>query len=106
MKIEVNGNRAGDKDSGCALCGATWGNYYEEIDGEKLFFCCEMCATGFKNMIREVKYRTGWKAIDNLSIEGNYYMGRTCVAENEEKRYKFYLKFDDNAKIATFEQIE
>jgi len=48
MKIEVNGNRAGDKDSGCALCGATWGNYYEEIDGEKLFFAAKCVLQGSK----------------------------------------------------------
>lgn len=32
MNIQVNGNKAGDKENGCALCGATWGSYYEEID--------------------------------------------------------------------------
>ncbi|AWR95737.1 TA0938 family protein [Acidianus brierleyi] len=106
MKIQVNGSKAGDKENGCALCGATWGDYYEEIDGEKLFFCCDVCATEFKNMIEEIKRRTGWKKIDELSIEGNYYKGRNCVAKTEGREYKFYVKFGDDAEIETFKEIE
>ncbi len=106
MKITVNGSRAGDKENGCALCGATWGEYEEEIDGEKLFFCCDVCASEFKNMLKELKNRTGWKKIDEISIDGNYYKGRTCVAKNGEKEYKFYVKFNDNAEVETFKEIE
>jgi hypothetical protein len=102
MRIIVNGNEAGTKETGCALCGSTWGDYYEEIDGQRLFFCCDVCALEFKNMISEVKKRTGWNRIDELVINGNYYRGRNCIARHEGKEYKFYVKFGDEGEIQTF----
>ena len=106
MKIQVNGSKAGDKESGCALCGATWGDYYEEIDGERLFFCCDVCATEFKNMLNEVKNRTGWKKIDEIIINGNFYKGRTCIAKSGGNEFKFYVRFNDNAEVETFKVLE
>ncbi|BAB67721.1 TA0938 family protein [Sulfurisphaera tokodaii] len=105
MKIIVNGKEAGSKETGCALCGATWGEYYEEIDGDRLFFCCDFCALEFKNMINEVKKRTGWSKIDELIINGNYYTGRTCVAKLGEKEYKFYVKFNEEGDVGIFKEV-
>ncbi|MBP1357270.1 MAG: TA0938 family protein [Sulfolobus sp.] len=105
MKIIVNGKEAGTKEKGCALCGATWGEYYDVVDGENLFFCCDYCALEFKNMINEIRKRTGWSKIDELVINGNYYTGRTCIAKNEGKEYKFYIKFNDKAGIETFREL-
>ena len=105
MKIIVNGKEAGAKEKGCALCGATWGDYYEEVDGERLFFCCNYCALEFVNMVNEIKRRTGWGKIDELIINGNYYTGRTCVAKNGDKEFKFYVKFNEEAGIETFKEI-
>ncbi len=106
MKIIVNGKEAGTKEKGCALCGATWGEYYEEIDNEKLFFCCDFCALEFTNMIKEVKKRNNWDRIDELEINGNYYTGRTCTAKRQGKEYKFYVKFDDEGGIGTFKELD
>ncbi|BFH73013.1 TA0938 family protein [Sulfurisphaera javensis] len=105
MKIIVNGKEAGSKETGCALCGATWGEYYEEIEGQRLFFCCDFCALEFKNMINEVKKRTCWERIDELTINGNYYTGRTCIAKHNEKEYKFYVKFNEEGEIGTFKEL-
>ncbi|MEM0165662.1 MAG: TA0938 family protein [Saccharolobus sp.] len=105
MKIIVNGKEAGSKEKGCALCGATWGEYYGEIDGEKLFFCCDYCYMEFANMINEVKKRNNWDKVDEIEINGNYYAGRTCIAKHEGKSYKFYVKFNDEAGIETFKEI-
>lgn len=105
MKIIVNDKEAGTKETGCALCGATWGEYYEEIDGQKLFFCCDICALEFKNMINEIKKRTGLSKINELVIKGNYYTGRTCTVKNENKEYKFYVKFGSKGEITTFKEI-
>ncbi|ACR43194.1 TA0938 family protein [Saccharolobus islandicus] len=105
MKIVVNGKEAGTKENGCALCGGTWGDYYEGIEGEKLFFCCDMCALEFVNMVNEVKKRTNWSRIDELIINGNYYTGRTCSAKNGNREYKFYVKFNDDAGIETFKEL-
>lgn len=105
MKVIVNGNESGTKEKGCALCGGKWGDYYEEVDGERFFFCCEYCAKEFINMINEVKKRTGWEKIEELRIKGNYYTGRTCSALKENKEYKFYVKFGDNGDIEVFKEI-
>lgn len=105
MKVIVNGKEAGTKEKGCALCGATWGEYYGEVDGEELFFCCNYCYLGFKNIIDEVKRRTGWGRVDEIQLNGNYYTGRTCVAKYQGREYKFYVKFNDEAEIETFREI-
>ncbi|ABW01431.1 TA0938 family protein [Caldivirga maquilingensis] len=105
MIIEVNGRQVGTKETGCALCGATWGEYYDEVDGEKLFFCCDLCAKGFKNIINEIKRRTGWSRIDKLTMVGNYYKGRTGVAMHGNEQFKFYVKFNDDADITIFNEL-
>jgi len=105
MKIIVNGKEGGTKEKGCALCGATWGEYYEDVDGQKLFFCCDICALEFTNMVGEVKRRNNWNRIDELVINGNYYIGRTCTAKYQEKEYRFYVKFNENGGIETFKEI-
>jgi hypothetical protein len=37
------------------------GDYWEEIEGQRMFFCCDICAIEFRNMIDEIKKRTGWE---------------------------------------------
>lgn len=105
MKIIVNGKIAGTKETGCALCGGKWGNYYGKINGEDLFFCCDICAAEFKNMLQELINRTGWKKVNEISIEGNYYTGRKCIAKENDKEYKFYVRFGENAEVTTFKEI-
>ena len=67
------------KEKGCVICGATWGDYWEEVEGQRLFFCCDICAREFTNMVRTVKERTGWTTIDEIKTEGDY-RGRVCRA--------------------------
>ncbi len=100
MKVIVNGREAGTKESGCALCGATWGSYYEEVQGERLFFCCDLCAKGF----REIVERAELERIDLLEISGNYSLGRHCTAREGDRVRRFYVKFNDDAEISTFKE--
>ncbi|AWR98573.1 TA0938 family protein [Metallosphaera hakonensis] len=102
MRIVVNGKLAGTKEQGCALCGGTWGNWYQEVDGERLFFCCDICAKEFVNMIDKVKEITGWKKVDELVIEGDYYRGRNCEAKSGGKSLRYYVKFGEDAEVSTF----
>lgn len=89
---------------GCALCESTWGDYWAEVEGQKVFFCCWVCAEAFKNMVREVKARRGWPAVDEIKIEGDY-RGRECVALNGAYSYKFFIKFDEsNGQLVAFEE--
>jgi hypothetical protein len=105
MRIIVNGREAGTRQTGCALCDARWGEYYKNIDNENLFFCCNICAEEFANMVKEVKKRTGWNKIDELIIEGNYYKGRTCRAKSDNNEFKFYVKFNESANIDIFNEL-
>jgi len=90
-------------EKGCAICQATWGAYREESDGQRMFFCCDICAIEFKNMINEVKKRTGWKAIDEIKMTGSY-RGRECVALFQGKRYGFSIRFDSKGGIDLFSE--
>ncbi|QKR00652.1 TA0938 family protein [Metallosphaera tengchongensis] len=105
MKVITNGRETGKKETGCALCGGTWGSYYEDVEDQSMFFCCDLCAKAFINTVNEVKKRTGWDHLDQLELKGNYYTGRTCVARREGKEYKFYVKFNDEADIETFREL-
>ncbi|MEM3262239.1 MAG: TA0938 family protein [Conexivisphaerales archaeon] len=100
MKVTVNGKVAGSKESGCALCGATWGNYYDVICGERLFFCCDLCAKGFKNIVD----RSGIENINSIEIKGNYYSGRRCVVSGEGRASSFFIRFNDDAEVSEFRE--
>jgi len=90
---------------GCALCDATWGNYWRVVDGEKIFFCCSICADAFENMVNEVKKIMGWKRIDEINIEGNYSAGRNCFASSGNKYVKYFFKHE-NGMITEFKLKE
>ncbi len=89
---------------GCAICQSTWGNYWAEVEGERMFFCCEICETEFRNMIEEIKRRTGWKKIDEVKIKGDQ-RGRECTALANGRGYNFLIRFDTRGGIATFNEI-
>ena len=40
-----------NNEEGCGLCNATWGEYHMDIEGEDMFFCCNICADIFQNMV-------------------------------------------------------
>ncbi len=66
-------------EAACALCNSEWGDHWEEVDGQRMFFCCWVCARAFDHVVQEVKRRTGWEALDEVKIEGDY-RGRECAA--------------------------
>jgi hypothetical protein len=90
-------------EEGCVICGATWGNYWSEIEGQRMFFCCEICAFEFRNMVDEVKLRTGWASIDEIKIEGDQ-RGRNCIAISGSRYYRFFIGFDSAGKILAFNE--
>jgi len=89
---------------GCALCGATWGDYWEEIGEKTLFFCCDVCAKQYRNIANEVKKRTGWAKIDQLKMDGNY-RGRVCTAFRGSTPYRFIISFSENGDVRNFEEL-
>ncbi len=90
---------------GCALCDATWGEYWEEVEGKNRFFCCDICATAFKNLVTKVKAENAWPTIDSLEITGNNNSGRKCTATYDGKEYRFYIKFYNDGRIFDFHSI-
>jgi len=80
---------------GCALCDATWGDYWRVVDGENMFFCCSICADAFENMVNEVKKVTGWDRIDEIKIEGNYSAGRDCFASSGNEYVNYFFRHED-----------
>ncbi len=88
---------------GCAICEATWGDYWEVVEGQRMFFCCNICAVEFKNMINEVKRRTGWKTVDEIKMIGNY-RGRECTASFAGTKYGFSIRFDSKGGIDAFNE--
>lgn len=89
------------REDGCVICGATWGNYWEEVEGQRMFFCCDVCATEFKNLVKAVKDRTGWNVIDEIQMEGNY-RGRLCDARHQGDSYRFFVRFGDDGGVLSF----
>ncbi len=96
--------KTNNKD-GCGLCNATWGEYYREIDKDNMFFCCNICADIFENMVKEVKKRTGWEIIDEVKLEGNYSKGRECTAYNNGKEYHYYFRTYGDGKMMEFREL-
>lgn len=78
---------------GCAICQSTWGNYWAELEGQRMFFCCDICETEFRNMINEVRQKTGWKIIDEIKISGDT-RGRHCTAISGGDAYHFQVRFN------------
>lgn len=86
---------------GCALCDGTWGDYWREIEGENTFFCCNICADAFENMIKRVKKETGWAKVESVAIEGNYSKGRNCTATSGKDRIEYFFRHE-NGTITEF----
>jgi len=87
--------------SGCAICDSTWGDVYAEIDGERMFFCCDLCVTQFRAMVARVKSETGWPRLDSLEIAGGR-RGRTCTATFGPDRFEFVVVFGPEGDLLTF----
>lgn len=90
-------------ESACALCDSEWGDYWEEVDGQRMFFCCVICARAFDNMVQEVKRRTGWKTLDEIKIVGDF-RGRECTALRGSETYGFRIRF--NSETGEIERFD
>ncbi|HKZ41210.1 MAG TPA: TA0938 family protein, partial [Candidatus Hodarchaeales archaeon] len=88
---------------GCAICEATWGNYWAEVEGQRMFFCCEICEIEFRNMINEVKRRTGWETIDEIKMTGDQ-RERRCTAISGGHSYRFSIGFNSQGAIRIFQE--
>lgn len=88
---------------GCAICDSTWGDVWEEREGERLFFCCALCARQFHNLLVEVHRTTGWGRLDAIDIEGDR-RGRLVTIESEGRRRRFAVTFTPSGDLLTFSE--
>jgi putative zinc binding protein len=86
---------------GCVICGATWGDFWREIEGQRMFFCCSVCADEFSGMVEKVKKETGWGFIDEIEMNGGF-RGRTCVATRGPDSYGFFVSFNEDGSMRSF----
>jgi Ta0938 len=85
----------------CAICDSSWGNLWEEVDGTRLFFCCDVCANQFRNLVSRIKSEAGWDSIDALNIAGDR-RGRTCHAVRAERSFECEVAFNAQGEIRRF----
>ncbi|MGI0071879.1 MAG: TA0938 family protein [Thermoplasmata archaeon] len=90
--------------TGCALCASTWGNLWEEVEGERMFFCCSVCAVQLRRLVGRIKETTGWPLIEGLEIEGDR-RGRTCVAQNGTSTVRVRVTFTSEGELLRFERL-
>ncbi len=92
------------RDDGCVLCGSTWGDYWEEVDGARCFFCCEVCARQLTNVVEAVRAATGWDRLDSLFFEGDR-RGRIARVTHGPEAAAFQFVFDQEAQVRRLRRI-
>ncbi|MCI4319731.1 MAG: TA0938 family protein [Thermoplasmata archaeon] len=89
------------REDGCALCGSTWGDYWTEIDGERRFFCCELCALQFGHLLASIRNELGDGRVDGVAIEGDR-RGRTVAVEHPGGPSRFSFYFGGEGEVRRF----
>ncbi len=90
--------------TGCAICDSTWGDVWAEVEGERMFFCCELCVTQFRGLIDRIKQETGWRTVEGIEIAGDR-RGRTCVASGRGETARFAFAFNSDGVVRRFERL-
>ncbi len=88
--------------AGCAICDSSWGNVWETVEGERLFFCCDICVVQFRNLVGRIESETGWPTIDQLEIRGDR-RGRTCRASRAGTEYRCEFAFNPQGALRSFQ---
>jgi hypothetical protein len=91
--------------SGCAICDSTWGNLWEEVDGQRLFFCCSICVVQFRALLRRMKDEHGWPHLDALEIQGDR-RGLECIGRWGSESLRVHVTFNPEGEILKFERLD
>jgi hypothetical protein len=89
---------------GCAICDSTWGNVWEEVEGERMFFCCSICVVQFRNLVGRIKEASGWPSIESVEISGDR-RGRLCVARSGRDVLQVRFAFNPEGDLLRFEPV-
>jgi Ta0938 len=90
---------------GCAICNSTWGNVWADVEGERLFFCCDLCVTQYRELIGRVRKATGWDRIESIEIAGDR-RGRTAEVVAGTDRARFAFAFTAEGKLLHFRAVD
>lgn len=91
--------------TGCAICNSTWGNLWEEVEGERMFFCCAVCLIQFRNLVGRIKSETGWPTVESIEIGGDR-RGRSCVATAGSAKFRAEFAFNSDGELLKFRRLE
>ena len=89
---------------GCAICDSTWGDVWAAVEGERMFFCCELCVVQFRGLCDRIRAETGWSAIEAIEIVGDR-RGRSCRASAGTRTFACVVAFNPQGKIRRFETV-
>jgi hypothetical protein len=88
----------------CALCGETWGEWPEEVEGRRLNFCCDACAHAYRAIGATIRERLGWPRVERLFLEVLYGEEASGWAEAEGRRIEFDVEISfHGAEVVRFE---
>ncbi len=88
---------------GCALCGSTWGSVWEEVEGDRLFFCCSLCGLQFRNLVARIESTRQWDRVDSLEIAGDR-MGRLVTAARGSEIVRYRVAFNPQGLLRQFQE--
>ncbi|MCI4353535.1 MAG: TA0938 family protein [Thermoplasmata archaeon] len=71
------------------------------MDGERLFFCCDICLREFRQLVARIKSETGWDRIDSVQVAGDR-RGRTCLATRAGTRYECAFAFNAEGSLREY----
>ena len=91
--------------TGCAICDSSWGNVWADVEGERMFFCCDLCLVQFRALIDRIKRDTGWSGIDSIDLAGDR-RGRTCSVSSGDRHGRFDFAFNAEGQILRFQRAE
>ena len=91
------------KNTGCALCDSTWGYYYRIIEQTQLFFCCEVCADLYQDIVNRIKKTYQISEIDYMEIKGNS-KERSFKVSSDQKIFRGKISFS-NGKVVQFQNM-
>ena len=86
---------------GCAICDSTWGNVWADVEGQRMFFCCDICRVQFLGLIERIKRETGWSRLDAVEVAGDR-RGRTCLATSGSESARFAFTFNAEGTLRRF----
>lgn len=78
---------------------------WEEVDDERLFFCCDLCAVQYRGLIDRIKRETGWERLDSIEIAGDR-RARTCSVSRGATRARFLFSFNSDGQLIRFQRAE